>query len=277
MANQQQLDPRIVQLSVEVNGKTKTYDGLAIKASGTKYANPNMNEAEITIYNLDKTTQDYILTETSPYNLNRTPKNVNLSAGRESYGKSLIYTGNIVASIPSQPPDIGVTLKCLTGYFANGQIITRGMGGTVPLSFLSKQIAADLKNTLIFQTQDKNIANYAYTGSQFKELEHLASVGNINVFADNAAMIVKTIGLPLTNTVRLLDLDSGMIGIPEITEQGMKVKFLLDNKTTLGGGLQVKSTIYPAANGSYVIYKLGFEIANRDTPFYWIAEGIRNL
>ncbi len=66
-----------------------------------------------------------------------------------------------------------------------------------------------------------------------------------------------------------------MIGIPEFTEQGIKVKFLLDNRTTLGGGIQIESKIYPATNGNYVIYKLGFEITNRDKPFYWIAEATR--
>ncbi len=66
-----------------------------------------------------------------------------------------------------------------------------------------------------------------------------------------------------------------MIGIPEFTEQGIKVKMLLDNQTKLGGGLRITSSIYPAVNGDYVIYKLGFDIATRDTPFYYIAEAAR--
>jgi hypothetical protein len=66
-----------------------------------------------------------------------------------------------------------------------------------------------------------------------------------------------------------------MVGIPEITEQGIKVKYLLDNVSRLGGGLRISSDIYPAVNGLYIIYKLGFEISNRDTPFYYIAEAAR--
>lgn len=271
----QELDPRIVKLSIEVNGKIKTYDKLAIMASGTKYANPNQNEAEITIYNLDKATQDYILTETSPYNFNRTPKIIRLEAGRVSYGTPLIYSGNIVSSKPSQPPDIGVTMKCLTGNFYKSVMVSNGLAGSVPLSVIARQVATDLNTSLIFQTSDKNIANYAYTGAALKQVDHLASVGNINAYVDNATLVLKTIGLPLSNTTRVLSSQTGMIGIPELTERGVKVKFLLDNRTTLGGGIQIISSVYPAANGNYVIYKLGFEIANRDTPFYYIAEGLR--
>ncbi len=66
-----------------------------------------------------------------------------------------------------------------------------------------------------------------------------------------------------------------MIGIPEITVWGVKVKYLLDSVSKLGGAIQVKSIENPAANGTYTIYQLGFEITNRDQPFYWIAEAMR--
>ena len=66
-----------------------------------------------------------------------------------------------------------------------------------------------------------------------------------------------------------------MIGIPEFTEQGVKVKFLVDNQTKLGGGIEIRSVQYPATNGQYSIYKLGFQIASREQPFYYIAEAAR--
>lgn len=100
-------------------------------------------------------------------------------------------------------------------------------------------------------------------------------MGGINVFIDDNTLVVKDAYVPLTNTLRILSAETGMIGIPEFTEQGIKVKFLLDNRTTLGGSLRIDSKQYPAANGDYVIYKLGFQIATRDTPFYYIAEAAR--
>jgi hypothetical protein len=74
---------------------------------------------------------------------------------------------------------------------------------------------------------------------------------------------------------KILNSSTGMVGIPEITEQGVKVRYLLDNVSRLGSGLQITSDVYPAVNGNYVIFKLGFEISNRDTPFYFIAEASR--
>jgi hypothetical protein len=97
------LDPRLVSVSIEVNGVIKTYDQIYLKATGTRYANALQNEAVITLTNLDKVTQDFILTETSPFTPNRTPKIVRLFAGRESYGTTLIYSGNVVRSYRNRP------------------------------------------------------------------------------------------------------------------------------------------------------------------------------
>lgn len=271
----QELDPRIVIVGIEVSGRLKTYEGLAIVASGTKFANANQNECEIKILNLDGPTRAYILTETSPYNLNRTPKIFTLDAGRKSYGTTRIFSGNISSSTSAQPSDIPITLKCLAGNYLKGEVISRSQGPRATLSDISKQIASDLGVTLDFQATEKQIANYVFSGAALKQIEHLGSTGGVDVFLDDAVLVVKDLNVPLTNRLKIVNMSSGMVGVPEITEQGVKVKFLLDNQTTLGGALRVESVINPAANGDYTIYKLGFEIASRDTPFYWTAEAKR--
>jgi hypothetical protein len=267
-----QLDPRIVRVGIEVNGRLNWYEGLDIKASGTKFANANQNECQITIGNLSKNVRDLILTETSPFNQNRTPKSVIVEAGRRSYGTFQIFRGDITSSVPTQPPDISVTLKCLTGNFSKGNVIARNQSGSVRLQRLSQTVADDLGLILDYQASEKNISNYSYTGGALKQVDRLGELGRVNAYVDDGKLIVKDYNVPLAGRMTILNLDTGMIGIPEITEQGIKVKFLMDNQTTLGGLLRVTSVIYPAINGDYSIYKLNFDIASRDTAFYWTAE-----
>lgn len=248
---------------------------MAITAYGTKYGNSLQNECTVTIDNIDKETQDYLLTETSPYNLNRTPKTVTVRAGRESYGTSVIYVGNVIKVIVSQPPDITVTLKCLTGNFYKGNVLSINQPASATLNQITNQIAYQLNLAPYFQATDKNVGNYQFGGGALNQVELLGQSGQVNAFIDDNTLIVKNAFIPLTGVLTILSSETGMIGIPEFTEQGIKVKFLLDNKTRLGGGLRIISTQYPAANGDYVIYKLGFQIASRDTPFYYIAEASR--
>jgi hypothetical protein len=267
------MDERIVSLSIEVNGKLKTYTNLCITAVGVKYMNPIQDQAEITIYNLDKATQDYLLTETSPYNFNRTPKTVILQAGRKSYGSSVIYRGNIIYCGVTQPPDIGVSLRCLTGNFYKNFIISRTQPGTATLEQLSTDLAQSVNAQLSFEATNKNIASYAYSGSRVQEIENLAALGQLDVFLDGNILVVKDAGSPRRGGARTVSAKTGMIGIPEFTERGVRVKFFIDNKTLIGGALYLDSEIYPAVNGGpYIIYQLGFQVCNRLPPFYYIAD-----
>jgi len=269
------LDPRLVSVSIEVNGVIKTYDQIYLKATGTRYANALQNEAVITLTNLDKVTQDFILTETSPFTPNRTPKIVRLFAGRESYGTTLIYSGNVVSTVVSQPPDVTITLKCLTGNYIKGTVLARNHPGVATLAEISRGIAQDTNTTLNFSATDKNVTNYNFSGSALDQVGVLGSLANINAFIDNDVLIVKNVNTTIAGSLKILNASTGMIGIPEITEQGVKVRYLLDNVSRLGSGLRITSEVYPAVNGDYVIFKLGFEISNRDTPFYFIAEASR--
>lgn len=272
----QELDPRIVNVTLQVNGINKTYSSpLFITANGTKYGNALQNECEIVLNNLDRETQDYILTETSPYNLNRTPKLITVEAGRQSYGTAVIYQGNIVTASVSQPPDVGVVLKCLTGNFIKGNILTRSQGGQATLQQISTQVAQDTNTILNFQATDRNIANYSFAGPALQQVGLLNNLGGLNAFVDDGVLVVKNALIPLSNTLRILSAETGMVEIPQFTEWGVKVKYLLDNQTKLGGALQLISTVYPAVNGFYVIYKLSFQISTRETPFYYIAEAAR--
>jgi len=266
------IDQRIVRVGVEINGELRVYENLYVTASGTKFANPLQNECEIKIANLAKDVRDYLLTETSPFNANKTPKRIIIDAGRVSTGTFRLYEGDITECIPSQAPDIVLTMKAKTGQFSKGKVVAVSQAPQVALSRIAKDIAASLALTLVFEAKDKNISNYSFSGAALKQVEKLSEAGQVNAYIDDKNLVVKDYNVPLRGVSHVLSAATGMVGIPETTEQGIKVKYLLDPKTKLGGQLTVESEINKALSGDYVIYKLSFDISSRDTAFYWIAE-----
>jgi len=271
----EKLDKIIVRVGIEVNGKINVYEGLYIKATGIRFANANQNECTVEIYNLKKETQDYILSETSPFNKNRTQKKLFLDAGVESTGVTRIFSGNIVSSSPTQPPDIAVQLKCLTGNYLKGKIVSINEAPTASLKQVSGAVAKSLGVGLDFQAEDTPVSNYSYTGAASKQVNALGELGAIDVYVDNDMLVVKDARVPLTNRLTVVNENTGMIGIPETTERGVKVKLYLDGQTTVGGRLRLTSRIYPALTGDYAVFKLGFEISNFSDPFWWIIEAAR--
>jgi len=271
------MDDRIVKFSVIVNDKLHTYEGLEITAKGVKSGNFIQNECSFTISNIDKETRDFLLTEGSPFNRisNRTRPFCRLEVGRVSYGTFIMYQGDIALVSVTQPPDIKLTIKCLTSNWGKGIMVEKTEAPVASLSTIAASIAKDLGLPLLFQADDKQISNYSYSGPATGQIEKLYRMGDYDAYVDDDKLVVVNRNKALSNSIRILDLDNGLIGIPEFIDYGIRVKMLIDPFTKVGMELQVTSLIYPAVNGTYKIRKLEFDVANRGIPFYYIAEGAR--
>lgn len=269
------LDTRIIYLELEVPGGKKRYDGMSVEYTVTKTGGTIMNEAEIKVANLAKDVRDFLVTATSPLRRPRQRKSVALYAGYASTGVTRRFVGDITSASPSQPPDIWLTMKARTGYFSKGNIVAKSAPAQAKLSVLSKGVADDLGLVLEFQAKDKGIANFSFTGAALHQVNKLADAGLVDAYVDDDRLVIKDRGAPLTGRRRKLSRETGMIGVPEVDEKGVKIKMLFDPYTTVGTELDVASEINPAANGLFTIYKLRESCALRNTQFYLEAEAFR--
>lgn len=269
------LDPRIIQVGIQVGSDLRIYQDGAITVNITKSCNALQNEATVTVTGLSKQVRDQLLTETSPYNKNYTPKALTISAGRQSTGPFSIYSGNIIESSVSQPPDIVTTIKSKTLNFLKQIVIARSFAARTQLSVIATRVAADLGLTLVFEATDRSIGNFSFTGAQTKFVNKLNEVGGVNAYIDDSKLVVKNTAVPLQNVVHVLSEASGMIGSPELTDIGVRVKYLLDPNTQLGGKLTIQSSLNPQLSGDYTIYNLSHVLATRDVAFYTIADCVR--
>lgn len=265
------VDLRRIRVGIEVKGQLNVYEGLRIRASGTKYANPTQNEATIEITGLNASTRDYILDATSPYNENREPKRVILEVGRVSTGLFTLYVGDVISAAVSSPPDIVLTIKAKTNNANNGKIVTYSGQPSQKLSEIANIVAENNGLALLFQAVDKFIANYSFSGPAARQIGDLKAAGNVNAFVDDRSLIVKDAGAPLSSRRRIINKNSGMVGIPNATEKGLSVTYLIDGESELGGQLTLDSKMNKSLNGDYVIDQLKFEVATHDTPFFYTA------
>jgi len=270
------VDPRRIRIGIEVSGQVNWYErdpvtgrSLNIKVSGTKFANPLQNECTATISGLSTRTRDYILTETSPFNSNRTPKRLIVEAGRISTGVFRLFIGDINSAEPSSPPDVNVVLKAKTQSAQAGNIVAVSGQALAKLSAVSQRVAQEIGLGLDFQALDKNISNFSFTGAALKMVDLLQQAGNVRAFIDDESLIVKDYGKALTNRIKILNIDSGLVGIPKPTEKGADLTWLIDSESLLGGMVRLESKFNKPMNGDYVIDQLKFDIATHDDAFFY--------
>lgn len=268
-------DDRLLRVGVEVQNQIRWYEGLQIAAQISKAAGPTQNDSTVRITNINKETRDYILTETTPFNENRVRKRLIVEAGRKSTGYFRLFEGDIVSVTASQPPDIMLTFKAKTGQWDKGNIVSKSNAAQTQLSVIAADAAKSMGLSLVFEATDKQIGSYYFVGAASKQVDKLAEAGGVTAYVDDGNLIVKDMGEPLRQTSHVLSLETGLIGIPEPSEQGIKCRYMLDPSSKLGGEFTLKSVMNPGLDGEYIIYKLAYEVSNRDEPFYTIVEAYK--
>ena len=261
-------DDRLLQIGVEVSGALKIYEGAAMGVKFTKSTDPKQNACEIWIDNMAVETIDYLVTETSPWNPNEKPKLMTVLAGRTSTGVQRIFTGDITSSVPTMPPDRKLTMKAKTQ--ENNKYVWQATKSakTVQLSVLAKRVADDYGLRLVFQATDKTVANYLYNGPRAKQVQKLAEVGDIDVYIDDDALVVKDLGKALEGKAILISSNTNMIGVPLADEKGGKVRVMFDPNIKLGQAIQIQSDVNKSMNGQYTIYAMTGSLMSRGQDWY---------
>lgn len=265
-------DPRIVRVGLIIDGEETFFEGLDIRARGRKFLSSTMNQCEVQLSNLTREHRNWLLTNATPMIVkgrNRRPVKMTLDVGRESYGTFRLFEGDCFACDATQPPDISIRLRSLTANLFAGLIGGYAQSGPRSLRLICGQIAQTLNLNLDFQATDKTIDNYNWTGSAHFQLEKLNQMGGVIAAIDDRKLLVIDANKVKTGGTRIINMASGMVGIPQVNESGVTVRMLVDNSIELGGQVKIESQINPAASGDYRVGQINFDICNRADPFWY--------
>lgn len=267
-------DPRILSVELEFDDQSLVYTGpMGISVQGSKSVSSMQNSATITISNLTKEHRDYILTNCNQkLAANYKVRRVRVKVGRESFGDWQLFMGDIVSANITQPPDVKIVLKCLTNAVDRTQWWAFANTGAVSLETLVQETAAIMG--LSYRIDDRvdramTIPHFTFNGPAAAMIVRLSEMANLRVYCDDDTLVVTNWDSGLSNTVVDVNLNSGMVGIPEFTEYGVKVRTLVDRNIVLGGAIRLSSEMIPVMNGDYVITRLDYDVSTRDTAFYY--------
>lgn len=264
-------DPRLVRVGIQVENDFIQLEGLDIRANGSLLASPTASTCTVKVSNLTKDYRNFILSKATPQLISeRSPVFITLDIGRQSYGLFRLFEGTCYASGVTQPPDIGVILQSVNQSAAIGLMGTNSQNGMTQFRTICQSVATQLKLVLDFKATDRMIANYNFTGSVKKQLEKLQNVGDVRAFIDNKVLVVIDKNKTRSASNFVINMENGMVGVPQSTQSGATVQILARPDIRLGDGVTLESKINPSVNGSnYYVAKIDYNIANRDNPFFY--------
>lgn len=248
----------------------KRLDGIEVKFSVDRLMSAIMNKASIEICNLAQEDIEYLTAYTSQFVEIEKRKRIRIFAGYEEDGVSLIFDGDIVEALPTNPPDRWLRIKALSGYYSNKEPVSRTLAGDVNIAQVCKDAADLLGVGLNYEaSSQKMISDFAFTGDKRKILKDINELGGITAYTEDEMLVVVDDAQPRkTLPVRYISENSGMIGVPKPDAIGIELSVLLDNSLKIGQQIYVDSTIFPSASGVYYIYELNHTGDLRGQEFY---------
>lgn len=270
------IDRRILRLGFEIDGELRVFDGLRFTASGTKFTDPTLNDASITVSGLSSETRQYLMRQ-SFGDVSRAAgvvgdkiggARVVVEAGRESLGAFPLFVGDVYDAEAGVPPDPDVALKAKTNWRNNGRVSVVS-GHT--LRELAEFVAIENELTLLFEAKNRRLHGFRFSGGAAQSLQKMQQLGDLSVFVDNDKLIVKDADVPLRSRLRILNPTTGLVGVPRATDKGVVVRYLADAEAALGGVLRLESRARPELSGDYMIDELRWEVATHDDAFWYDA------
>ena len=264
---------RILKVTLEYEGFSYEYENVFIRASGEKTTSATENTCSVELYNITKEAINDIMTNLSPFvkKTNRFRQTIKVEAGRQLSGYSLVFLGDITEINQTQKPDIACIFRASTSQFPKGDYVNESLSEKTTVNTIANLISNQLGLSLNFIATDKDVLNYSFSGSPTIQLRQLEKLGFYDVYIDDDELVVKDTGKQINDKVKLINQNTGMIGIPKINEFGVTVKFLFDDTVKLGSKIKLESNIYKEIDGEYEISKLNFSLSNRQKEFYYEA------
>ena len=264
---------RVCFIEIETNerGKRemKRLEGLAFRAKVSRKRGAILSEANISIANLKRSDIEYLTTYMSPYINPSVRKSINVYAGYDTTGYGRIFTGDIYKALPSDVPDTWLNIEAKSLFYQNRVPVSYCVSN-VTMQEAGKSVANQLGLEFDWQADSqKRIDVFNFRGSKAQLIEKYNSFGDVIAFEDNGKLRVQNkTSKRKSGQIKLISKETGMIGIPEPDQFGVKVKCLLDPSLACGDWIKVKSECLKSVNGEYQIYTLDFDITSREQAYY---------
>ena len=248
--------------SFSEGGNTKTIEGLACEASIQKPGLPEKNSATVKIWGL-KYEDMAELTMLAFKPLESQHNLIAVKAGEQGGSLALVFQGEVTSAYAdfNAAPDVCMEFEADSGSYPQ-QIAApvATVKGEAKADQLFAQYAKEAGYTYRNEGVTGSVQNAWFPGSPVDKMAKLARDIGCELLIDDGEVIVLPAGQARKGNAVLLAKDTGLIGYPTFTQDGISCRCLFNPDLVYGGLIKVES-IVPRASGAWKITKLTHSIS----------------
>lgn len=250
-------------------------NGLPMHVEVDKTGGNELPKLKVNISNLalDKMQQ---LTFLAFRNLQTYNNVIKVEAGDEGQALDLVFQGEIASAVPVFDISGNVTfsIEAKSGYYPLQKSTPPvSVNGDTPIESLFKQFADEAGYSLENNGVSGSVKNSVFTGTPVQKARQLAEQTGVDLVIDNQVFVIMPSYLAHRDgSVPLLRKDTGLVGYPAFTNEGIKASCLYSPLLSVGGLVKVES-IVPKASGVWRITKVHHTLeANMTDSGTWVSD-----
>jgi hypothetical protein len=227
---------------------TRIIEGLATEISVNKAGLPEKNTAKIKIANLSLADMEQ-MTFLAFRNLESRKNHIMVEAGEQGKALDMVFKGDITSSFPDfeSAPDIYFNIEAMTaGWSVRLATPPTSINGEMDAACLIEQFASEAGFAFVNNGVSASVRNTTFNGSPVQKAQQCAEEIGAELIMDDDVWTVQPWEKPQGVAV-LLNKDSGLIGYPSFTSDGVKAKCFYNSQLKLGGQVKIESVVQRAS------------------------------
>jgi hypothetical protein len=260
-------------------------EGYQIGVQVSKAGGVSMSECRLRAYGLPLQLMNQLWTLNKQ--LYGVRKNViTVEAGDDESGMGVVFIGTVFQSwVNVDAPSASLDLVAYTGLLdATRPLQPTTIKGSADVSFIISGLAQQMGYRFENNGVNVRLQNQYLSGTGRDQILQAAKAANVNVLFDDTTGASGATGAPAQGTVAIwpknsarnvasipiLSKDTGLIGYPSWTDNGLVLTSMFNPNITFGARVQVQSDITPA-NGTWTIFKVDHDLESETPDGRWFT------
>ena len=271
----------------DTGSNTVTLNGqLRASASIQHTGGVGMSQLDLSVYGMTQDLMNQLSTLGRPIYTTTNRNTVTVSAGDDVGGMAVAFTGNVLQAWAdgAGAPKIAFRVTAQAGGFDQARPLQpTSFKGSADVATLVSSIATQLGRNLQNSGVTAQISNPYYTGSGRDQILAICRDANCECVFEGetgageqasatggATVAIWPKGASRVGTATVVSPDTGLVGYPSWTANGIVLTTLYNPTITYGAPLSVQSSIQNAC-GTWTVYKVGHELESETPDGKWFT------
>lgn len=257
--------------------------GLRVSATITKAGGASQSNLSLRVFGLPLSVMNKLTILGKPLVDGRS-NTVSVLAGSDASGQAAVFEGTISEAWVDAggAPAVSFMVAAFSGIVpALKPIAPTSYKGPIDAALAASALAQE--NGYSFENSGVQVTLRSpyYPGTMLSQLEAMAQEGDFNYILDDNAVSPGGIATGKTlaiwpkdgsrnGDIPLIAPDTGLVGYPTRTENGILVRTLFNPNLVFGGQIQVESSLTPA-NGKWSIFRIEHELESETPGGKWFT------